>query len=640
MLEIRNLTVSYHGLPVLREINLKAARGEVLAVTGESGAGKTTLGLSIMGLIEGDCAGEIMFKGRNILACPEEERRRMRGGELAMVFQNVADALHPLYNVHEQVAEAILVHGRPDGAPAGRKALDLLRSAGLDGRRAFAYPHQLSGGEKQRALIAMALANDPEILILDEPTASVDALTRAEIVNLLKEVTRNRITLVITHDLATAAALADKMAVLYGGRIVEYGCTGDLLAAPRHPYTRGLLRSYPSMTTVKDLQGIPGRMSHGVAGCPFHPRCTQKLDVCAGTVPTPSGAGGRLVACHRGGIVPMLQVRGLSKSFGEVRAVRDVDFSLYEGETLALVGESGSGKTTLARTIMGLCGADGGEIFLDGGEYRPGERGYYEKVQMIFQNPGESISHRMNVLQAVREPLDVNRWGTREERLARVRSVLEEVELPGDDGFLQKYPHHLSGGEVQRVAIARALVLNPKVLIADEPTSALDASVQARILRLLLNLQEKRGLALLLITHDIALARKVSDRMAVMLKGSIVEEGPAGEVTANPLHPYTRCLLQAAPSLNGRPAFSGTAKKNLPKEPAIAVLPGRAELPWGAGRPLAGYRSPAITAAGSLPAGQDGCPYSPRCPQAGSRCHVEMPRLKALSAQRAACFLL
>lgn len=638
MLEIRNLTVSYKKLPVLRDVSVKLARGEVLAVTGESGSGKTTLGLSIIGLVEGECTGEIMFKDRDILTCPEAERRRMRGREVAMVFQNVTDALHPLYNIHEQVVESILVHGQPDKVQAGRKATGLLHSVGLDERRAGAYPHQLSGGEKQRALIAMALANDPEVLILDEPTASLDALTRAEIVALLKEVTKERITLVITHDLATAAVLAGKMAVLYGGRIVEYGSSEDLLAGPRHPYTRGLLRSYPNMTTVKDLQGIPGRMSHGVAGCPFHPRCTQKIDICAGTVPEPSEAGNRLIACHRGGIVPLLQVRRLCKSFGPVKAVREVEFSLYEGETLALVGESGSGKTTLARTIMGLYEAGGGEVSLDDGKYRPGERGFYKRVQMIFQNPGESISHRMNVLQAVKEPLDVNRLGTEEERLDRVRRVLEEVELPAEDGFLQKHPHHLSGGEAQRVAIARAMVLNPKVLVADEPTSALDASVQAKVLKLLLNLQDKRGLAMLLITHDIALARKVSDRLAVMLKGSIVEEGPAGEVTGNPLHPYTRSLLNLAPALTG--AFSEAAKRCILEGLPATEPPEQGAQRGVAGRTSAGHNFLPGTTAGRQPAGQDGCPYSCRCPHAGERCRAETPRLKACSVHRVACFLI
>ncbi|MFZ5648930.1 MAG: ABC transporter ATP-binding protein [Bacillota bacterium] len=550
MLEIKGLSVSYGRLKVLSGIDLTLKKGEALSIIGESGAGKTTLGLSIMGLVEGSCSGEIICDGRNIIALAEEDRRRIRGNDIAMVFQNVEDALHPLYPVRDQVAEAVLVHGRGDKISAGKRALDTLYSTGLEYRQACSYPHQLSGGQKQKALIAMALVNDPKVLILDEPTASLDALTKAEMIALLKDLAKDKALLVITHDISTASGLTGRMAVLYGGRIVESGYTGDLLAAPRHPYTRGLLRSYPGMSTTKDLQGIPGRMRHGVPGCPFHPRCTQKIDICTKEAPVPVNTGGRIVSCHRGGIVPLLEVKKLSKSFDGLKAVQEVDLTLFEGETLALVGESGSGKTTLAKAIIGLFRPDAGEIRLEGEEPVKRTRDFYRRMQMVFQNPRESISHRMNVLQAVKEPLDIHRTGGEEQKTDQVRRVLDEVELPSDDEFLRKYPHHLSGGEAQRVAIARALVLNPKILIADEPTSALDASVQAKILKLLMNLQEKRGLAILLITHDIALARKVSDRMAVMLKGRIIEEGNTGELVSRPKHYYARRLLGMPPGCN------------------------------------------------------------------------------------------
>lgn len=569
MLEIKNLQVSYNGLPVLQNVNLSLAPGEALALVGESGAGKTTLGLSLMGLVEGKCTGEINYRGRNLLACAEKERRVLRGGDLAMVFQNVEDALHPLYTVSEQILEAILVHGGCERTGAAEKVSELLQAVGLrEKNKAGAYPHQLSGGERQRALIAMALANDPGLLIFDEPTASLDALTRGDIIRLLKEKTMGKMSLVITHDLATAASLTDRMAVLYGGMVVECGPTAELLGAPRHPYTRGLLRSYPDMTATKDLQGIPGRFSPGVTGCPFHPRCTQRIPVCLKEAPEPLSDGPRLVACHRGGIVPLLQVKNCSKSFRERKVVQEVSLTLYEGETLALVGESGSGKTTLAKTIMGLYRPDEGQILLEGEDFSQ-KKEFYKKVQMVFQNPRESVSHRMTVYQAVKEPLDVQGLGDEEEKTSLVKQVLTEVELPDDDGFLKKYPHHLSGGEAQRVAIARALVLNPKVLIADEPTSALDASVQAKILRVLLNLQEKRGLAILLITHDLALARKVSDRVAVMLKGKIVEEGASSAVFSSPAHVYTRSLLSQASGLAaGSPG--DIRKKEIFRSPLLA----------------------------------------------------------------------
>jgi len=549
MLVIKELQVSFGELIVLKGINLELKKGKVLAVVGESGAGKTTLGLSIMGLSPGKCAGQILFKGKDILALSEEERRLIRGKEIAMVFQNVEDALHPLYPVVDQVMEALLIHGIKDKKAAQRKAMDLLKAFGLSEERTHFFPHQLSGGEKQRVLLAMALANEPEVLILDEPTASLDAITRAEIIKLLKKVIRDKMVLLITHDLSVAAKLAHRVAVLYGGRVVESGATQNIFTFPRHPYTRGLLRSYPNMTTVKDLQGIPGPPYKPVDGCPFHPRCTQRVELCFREVPELKSLGDRYLACHRGGIIPLLEIKALSKSFNGVRAVREVELTLYEGETLALVGESGSGKTTLALTIMGLLPPDKGEIWLEGQKVLLRDKGFYQRVQMIFQNPKESLSHRMNVWELVKEPLDVQGWGSEEEKLERVRKVLEEVELPADDFFLRKYPHELSGGEAQRVAIARALVLDPKLLIADEPTSALDASIQAKILKLLLSLQEKRGLAMLFITHDIALARKVSDRLAVMKDGCIVEEGPASEVITHPKHPYTRTLLRLAADL-------------------------------------------------------------------------------------------
>jgi len=408
------------------------------------------------------------------------------------------------------------------------------------------YPHQLSGGEKQRVLIAMALANDPDLLILDEPTASLDALTKAEIIRLFQSAILGRICIVITHDLSLATALADKMAVLYAGRIMEMGRTEDLLRNPLHPYTRGLIRSYPAMTATKDLQGILGHMVHGLPGCPFHERCTQRIDICSRQVPPQLEKDGRIIACHRGGIVPLLEIENLSLAFDSYSVLCDVFLSLYEGETLALVGESGSGKTTLSKAIMGLYEADRGAVVLEGRRVNKRDSAFYSRVQMIFQNPKESVSHRMNVLDAVIEPLLVQKNGNREERLQRAKEVLAMVELPVDDDFLKRYPHQLSGGEVQRVAIARALALGPKLLIADEPTSALDPSVQAKILKLLMNLQDRMGLAILFITHNIALARKVSDRIAVMHKGRIVEVGAANEILASPSHPYTRRLVDCA----------------------------------------------------------------------------------------------
>jgi peptide/nickel transport system ATP-binding protein len=550
LLEIKNLKVSYGQDVVLNEIDLKLARGETLAIVGESGTGKTTLGLSIMRLVEGTVHGIVQFNGQDLLALPQDEMRRIRWNRIAMVFQNVNNVLNPVLSVLDQVAEPMIEHSLLDKKEARNKATSLLSLFGLPEGRFAAYPHQLSGGEQQRVLLAMALANDPELLILDEPLSSLDASARVELADRLKQIDGRCTTLVLTHDLDTASRLADRLAVLYGGKIMELGPTREVLLHPRHPYTRALIRAYPNMTTVKDLQGIKGRMTRPVSGCPFHPRCTQPIDICKTRPVDLVASRGREIACHRGGIITLLATQNLSKTFGSLKAVNSITIRIAAGETLALVGQSGSGKTTLARTIMGLHKPTAGAVYLEGNEVMSRGTDFYKMIQIVFQNPGESLSHRLSVLEAVMEPLEVHGIGSREERRQKAIRVLGEVELPQTEDFLRKYPHHLSGGEMQRVAIARALVLDPALLIADEPTAFLDASVQAKILKLLLNLQEQRGLSMLYITHDIAAARKVSDRIAVMLDGKIVEEGPANTIIAAPKHAYPRRLLDSASSLH------------------------------------------------------------------------------------------
>ena len=554
LLDIQNLDVSYDKKNILRNINLTLKTNQILAVIGESGAGKSSLALTIAGLCAGNATGTVLFRENNLLATPEAELCHIRGNDISLVFQNTDNSLHPSYTIVEQITEAVKLHQQVDVSTAYQLALQALADTGLTGNVATSYPHELSGGQQQRALIAMALVNKPQVLLLDEPTASLDPLTKQEINTLLKQAATRRAVLLITHDIATAAELADTVAVLYGGRIIETGPARAVLEDPRHPYTRGLLRAYPNMTTVKDLQGIPGTMQHGLPGCPFQPRCTQSLpDTCQACMPDLSLTAGRKLACHRGGIIPVLQVSGLTKTWGEDhQAVQDLSFTLYEGETLAIVGESGSGKTTLAKTIMGLTSPSAGDIQLNGVTITERDQDFYKQIQLVFQNPKESLSHRLTVCQLIKEPLDIQQIGTEADRITTVSKLLSEVQLPSDDTFLQKYPHQLSGGESQRVVIARALALNPKILIADEPTSALDASIQAKVIKLLLNLQESRGLAMLFITHDIALARKISDRLAVMQHGKIVEEGLTHLITAAPVHQYTQKLLAVAARINWR----------------------------------------------------------------------------------------
>ncbi|MGF7184224.1 peptide/nickel transport system ATP-binding protein [Desulfitispora alkaliphila] len=557
MLEISNLTISYDNQEIIRGLDLRVPTGTSMALVGESGTGKTSLALATMGLCRGQVEGKIMLDEQDLLQCNQKDLEKIRWNKIAMVFQNVESALNPLYPVFSQVVEPITVHQRCGKKEAEKKGTAVLREVGLEERLFHHYPHQLSGGQKQRALIAMALANEPRLLILDEPTAALDPLTKVEIVSLLKQVKKRCSLLLITHHMDTAIELADEVAVLYNGRIVEKGPALQVLSQPRHPYTRGLLRSFPNMTTAKDLQGIPGQMIRSAEGCGFSQRCSQSLARCSSETPMlqlDKINSNREVACWRGGIVPVLEVGELGKAFDGFRALDKVSFTLYQGETMALVGESGSGKTTMGKLIMGLLPSNEGSVSVDGisvGDKRR-RKEYSRLVQMVFQNPGQSISHRMTVLEAVQEPLDIHKQGTVEERKERVKEVLAQVELPNDEEFLQVYPHHMSGGEAQRVAIARALVLNPKLLIADEPTAALDPSVQAKVAKLLLNLQEQRGLSIVFITHDMALARKVSDRMLVLRSGQIVEEGPTSQVIGSPKSSYTQALVEAMPILESR----------------------------------------------------------------------------------------
>jgi peptide/nickel transport system ATP-binding protein len=554
MLKIIDLKVSYGGGEVLRGIDLEVPRGETLAVVGESGTGKTTLGLSLMGLVKerakaAGVHGRILLDGTYVSQLGRDQLREIRWTKISMVFQNTDDALNPVHTVLAQVREPLKEHGICTGEKADRRAREMLEATGLAEDRFNAYPHQLSIGEKQRVLIAMALVCDPDVVILDEPTSSLDAISKAAVNNMLRELCRDKVCLVITHDLGAAAALADRVAVLCGGRIVEIAPARAAFTDPRHPYSRGLIRCYPDMSRSKDLQGIRGRACFVARGCPFFGRCTQAIEICGRETPRLRPLHGRLLACHRGGIVPLLTVTRLSKSLNGRRVLNDVDLTVFEGETLALVGESGAGKTTLAKCLVGLLEPDEGEIGLEGTPVVKKDRAFHRRAQMIFQNPREAVSHRMNVLEAVREPLDVQKIGSAQERVQKVRAALRDAELPDDDAFLQRYPHHLSGGEIQRVVIARALVLEPEVLIADEPTASLDASVQAKIIKLLNTLQEGRGLSMLLITHDIALARKASDRIAVLKDGRIVETGLTGRVLAGPSHAYTATLASSAPHL-------------------------------------------------------------------------------------------
>jgi peptide/nickel transport system ATP-binding protein len=557
-----------HG-PAVRAVDgvsFGLAAGEALAIVGETGSGKTSIGLALLGLHPpGSTRGSIRLAGRELVDLPEEEWRLLRWQRIAMAVQSAGTAFDPVYRIGEQVAEPLREHLGLSPEQAAARTRVLAQRVGLEPRHLRAYPHQLSGGEKQRAMLAMALSCEPEVLIVDEPTSGQDLLSRARLIDLLRQVREETglSLILISHDLAAAAQVTGRVAVLYAGKLVEVGRAREVLEGPRHPYTWGLLNAYPNMTTARDLRGIRGRSpdpSDPPPGCRFHPRCTQAIDLCRQAEPPLVKIGGRLIACHLGGLQTLLQASDLRKAFssnglGEsVTAVEGASLEVYEGEVVALVGETGSGKTTLGRLLVGLLEADGGRVIFEGqdlaalnGRQRKALR---RRIQFVAQDPFDAISPRLTVTEIVREPLDVQRIGTAAERVEKVHRCLQAVGLGPEPAFLGRRAHELSGGQLQRVAIARALVLDPKLIVADEPVSMLDASEQAKVINLLKRIQNERGMGLLLVSHDLALVRKVADRILVMRQGEIVEGGPANRVVTRPEHEYTRALLQAAPALD------------------------------------------------------------------------------------------
>jgi peptide/nickel transport system ATP-binding protein len=587
LLVIENLNVQYPGpngsLPVLHDISLTLGAGQSLGIIGETGSGKTTLARCLMGLLPAEnMQGSMRLANQELVGLAEPAFRAIRWRQIALAFQGVGGGFDPVYTIGQQIAEPIIAHLRVSKKDAMIRARELVEQVKLPLDRFDYYPHQLSGGEKQRAMIAMSLACDPELLIVDEPTTGLDVMTQAEVLNLLATLRAERqlTMIIISHNLTDISRLADKTAVLYGGRFMELGRTVDLINDPQHPYTWGLLNAYPTMTTSKDLRGIRGTPpAPGVviSGCPFHPRCSQAISDCETDVPELKGGNGRQVACLRDGLVTMLAANHLTKAFKarggklfskkqQVTAVNDVSLSIRAGEVVAVVGQTGSGKTTLGKMILRLVEPDQGEVLFEGVDLLTlkGEalKSVRHQIQMIFQEPFEAVSSRLTIAEIVREPLDIQKLGTVAEREAQVAAALEAVNLPGSPEFMNRYVHQLSGGQAQRVVIARALILSPRLLIADEPVSMLDASEQAKVLNLLKKLQNERGIALLLITHDLALIRKVADRILVMHQGNLVESGPSHQIVTHPQHSHTRMLIAASPTLllNEREEFMKAKK--------------------------------------------------------------------------------
>ena len=620
---ITDLSVTFQrgGLPVraLRGVSLEVGRREILAVVGESGSGKSVLGLTLLGLLGGHPAptvtGRAEVCGTDMVSAMPNERRRVRRAHLGAVFQDPMTSLNPTMKIGNQLREV---------AGSAQEAVRLLELVGIPdpARRMNAYPHQLSGGLRQRVMLAMAVAGKPDLIIADEPTTALDVTVQAQILSMLQDL-RDEIgcsVLLITHDFGVASQVADRIAVLYGGRLAEYGEMGAVTAQPSHPYTAGLLNSRLDLDLPRDrhiatLKGEPPDPRNHPPGCAFAPRCPHRMDVCDETVPEARGAHshGGLVACFLGppaaGSAPglaaagsagqliepakvtsetVVSCQGVSKEFevstgmfskSRLAALRDVNLDVKAGESVAIVGESGSGKSTLLRALAGLMPVDRGSIDLPAG-----------KPQMVFQDARASLTPWRTVGDILSDRLrDVP---GKAERRQRVHDVLAQVGLPAE--VANAKAGQLSGGQCQRVAFARSVIVAPPLLLCDEPTSALDASLAGVVLNLLQKLRRETGMAVMFVTHDLAVARFIADRIVVMYLGEVVESGPVEEVIGQPFHPYTKALLRSVPK-------AGEAPFRLQGEPASAL---------------------------AVPSG---CAFHPRCAAREESCDRHKPELQAVA---------
>jgi peptide/nickel transport system ATP-binding protein len=582
--EVRNLRIeliSSHK-DIVDEVGIQIAAGEVLGLVGESGSGKTTVGMALLGYCRPGgqvSGGVILIDGTDLSALKENEVRQLRGGVVSYIPQDPGTALNPALRLRTQLAEQLAAHrsemSTSDRDKRMREALDEVLLPNDDAFLAR-YPHQLSGGQQQRVAIAMAFACRPHVIVCDEPTTGLDVTTQAKVLETVRDLCRTHkvAALYVSHDLAVVAELADSVAVMYAGRIVESGTRDALFANPRHPYTRRLLRAVPDIGGERVALGIPGRAplpSSRPSGCFFAPRCACVQDNCREAFPPVTDLGdGHLVRCYhvadalrdetdgakkavkeRGEEEVVLSVKGLNSQYGGRRTLFDIDLDVQRNECLALVGESGSGKTTLARCIAGLHSDWTGEVRLHDAllatSSRKRRQEARKEIQYVFQNPYASLNPRRSVGATIGRQLNLFFPGERKRNGIRVGEYLERVSLSADAA--SRYPDQLSGGERQRVAIARALAAEPSMLVCDEVTSALDVSVQAAIVDLLAELRAEMGLSLLFITHNLALIRTIADRVIVMTEGRIVETGDIAEVFTAPRAEYTRQLLANTPSI-------------------------------------------------------------------------------------------
>jgi len=619
-------------------VSFQIGRGERIAIVGESGSGKSAMAMSLLRLLAYPgkvVSGEIHLGGRDLNQISERQLNHIRGREVGTIFQDPMSSLDPVMKISNQMIPPIMRHLGLNHDTARVEAIGWLDRVGIPdaGRRIDAYPFEMSGGMRQRVMIAMALSCRPKLLIADEPTTALDVTIQAQIVELLKDLTAETgaAMIFITHDLGLVARFAHKVGVMYAGKLVEFGPVKSIFARPRHPYTQSLLDTIPPVDrTVRrrlaQIPGFPPDMKVPVVGCSFKERCAVAHGRCFETSPElqPRGPGHSAACWLADGLgearrkdtdaIPVtdrtgeervvVEVFNLHKHFvgrrlvpwrvpPTVRAVNGISLSIRQGETLGIVGESGCGKSTVARLLLGLDPATAGDIYVDG------------MAQMVFQDPLSSFNPKMMLSDIIEEPLVVTGWGTRTERRARVQELLNQVGL--DDSYMARYPSQLSGGQRQRIAIARALALKPSVVVADEPTSALDVSVRAQIINLMVDLKRQLRVSFVFISHDLLTVSYISDKIAVMYLGEVVEYGPADEVFRNPAHPYTQALIAAVP------VPDPVAEEARTKTPLSGELPSPLNLPAG-------------------------CSFASRCPRATDHCRAEKPLLHAYSKTReAAC---